>query len=149
MGKREFKDGKKLTVPGDGYQLRFAQGIIYLITTIVFTVLAIIYGVKIRYTDSLKEYYKSLTDLFAGLGVLFLIYTILQTVAAQLGRKSIKANNVSIAINIILVCGFYGVLGIAGGIKGRMRFQYAAFGCTEEKMREEVRARAAVGIDKE
>ena len=136
------KNETHLQVPGDGFKLRLTQAIIYLIVMIMFVAPIIVCGIKIKYADKwIIGYYVIMTSLSAGFFALFLLYTILQFVVAYKGRKSVKANNLGLVLNGILF--FIAPFGIAGCAKGRMHLQYDAFGCTEEKMREEARARAA------
>ena len=63
---------------------------------------------------------------FIGLAAFMGLYTFLQTLSAFLGKKSIKANNLSIVINSILFG--YGTFGLVGGVKGRMYLQFTKFG---------------------
>lgn len=60
--------------------------------------------------------------IFVGLASFMGSYAFLQALATFLGRKSIKANNLGIVINSIMVG--YGVFGLVGGVKGRMYLQF-------------------------
>ena len=119
---------KDENIAGNGFVFRLVQAIIYLISMVVFSVLAAVYGVI---GSGGQQYYEFLFCIFLGIAAFFMVYTILQFVVTFVGKYAIDANNFGIVINVILCCWFYGIFGIIGSVKGRSCLKYRLSMCSE------------------